>query len=147
MSALLQAINTLPYNGKDYFETKTKLINELGYINDSSAVAPVVEGLRRIYERAGDTSTIQNAVFKALAHHKTRAAYDLLKRLMVQDPPIFENGTDYTYLFQDLGNSLALARTLFPELLQLASVDDYKGNIQGLLSSLVDSGYIQGTRL
>jgi uncharacterized protein YbaP (TraB family) len=143
--ALLQAINTLPYNGKDYFETKTKLINELGYINDSNAVAPVVEGLSRIYARAGDTSTIQNAVFKALAHHKTRASYDLLKRLMVQDPPIFENGTDYTYLFQDLGDSLALARTLFPELLQLATVDDYKGNIQGLLSSLVDSGYIRGS--
>jgi uncharacterized protein YbaP (TraB family) len=143
--ALLQAINTLPYNGKDYFETKTKLINELGYINDSAAVGPVVEGLRQIYQRAGDTSTIQNAVFKALAHHKTRAAYDLLKRLMLQDPPIFENGTDYTYLFQDLGDSLALARALFPELLQLASVDDYKGNIQNLLSSLVDSGYIQGS--
>ncbi|HLX65993.1 MAG TPA: TraB/GumN family protein, partial [Puia sp.] len=97
---LLQAIENLPYNGKDYFETKTKLINELGYINDSIAVGPVVEGLRQIYQRAGDTSTIQNAVFKALAHHKTRAAYDLLKRLMVQDPPIFENSTDFTYLFQ-----------------------------------------------
>ena len=142
--ALLQAINTLPYNGKDYFETKTKLINELGYINDSIVAGPVVEGLRQIYQRAGDTSTIQNAVFKALAHHKTRAAYDLLKRLMLQDPPIFENGADYTYLFQDLGDSLVLARTLFPELLQLASVDDYKGNIQNLLSSLVDSGHIQG---
>ncbi len=142
--ALLKAINNLPYNGKDYFETKTKLINELGYINDSIAVGPVVEGLRQIYQRAGDTSTIQNAVFKALAHHKTRAAYDLLERLMLQDPPIFDNGTDYTYLFQDLGDSLALARTLFPELLQLASVDDYKGNIQNLLSSLVDSGEIQG---
>ncbi len=142
---LLEAIDNLPYNGKDYFETKTKLINELGYINDSIAVGPVVEGLRRIYERAGDTSTIQNAVFKALAHHKTGAAYDLLKRLMVQDPPIFENNTDYTYLFQDLGDSLALGRTLFPGLLQLASVDDYKGNIQSLLSSLVDSGYIQGS--
>jgi len=145
VSYLLQAINNLPYNGKDYFETKIKLINELGYINDSIAVAPVVEGLRQIYERAGDTSTIQNAVFKALARHKTRAAYDLLKRLMVQDPPIFDNNTDYTYLFQDLGDSLALARTLFPGLLQLASVDDYKGNIQSLLSSLVDSGYIQGS--
>ncbi len=141
---LLQAINNLPYNGKDYFETKTKLINELGYINDSIAVGPVVEGLRQIYERAGDTSTIQNAVFKALAHHKTRAAYDLLKRLMVQDPPIFENNSDYSYLFQDLGDSLTLARTLFPGLLQLASVDDYKGNIQTLLAALVDSGYIHG---
>jgi uncharacterized protein YbaP (TraB family) len=142
---LLRAINTLPYNGKDYFETKTKLINELGYISDSVAVGPVVEGLRQIYQRAGDTSTIQNAVFKALAHHKTRAAYNLLKSLMLQDPPIFENNTDYTYLFQDLSDSLALARTLFPEMLQLASVDDYKGNIQNLLSNLVDSGYIKGS--
>src|SRR5579863_3516415 len=141
---LLQAIENLPYNGKDYFETKTKLINELGYINDSIAVGPVVEGLRQIYQRAGDTSTIQNAVFKALAHHKTRAAYDLLKRLMVQDPPIFENSTDFTYLFQDLGDSLNLARTLFPDLLRLATVDDYKGNVQNLLANLVDSGYIHG---
>ena len=143
--ALLRTINTLPYNGKDYFETKTRLINELGYINDSLATPPVVDGLRQIYQRAGDTSTIQNAVFKALAHHKTRAAYTLLKQLMVQDPPIFENATDYAYLFQDLGDSLALARTLFPDLLQLASVDDYKGNIQNLLASLVDSGYLKGT--
>jgi uncharacterized protein YbaP (TraB family) len=142
--ALLQAINTLPYNGKDYFETKTKLINELGYINDSIATTAVVDGLGQIYQRSGDTSTIQNAVFKALAHHKTRAAYDLLKRLMVQDPPIFENGSDYTYLFQDLGDSLALARTLFPDLLRLATVDDYKGSVQNLLANLVDSGYIKG---
>jgi uncharacterized protein YbaP (TraB family) len=142
--ALLRTINALRYNGKDYFEIKTRLINELGYINDTLATSPVVDGLHRIYQRAGDTSTIQNAVFKALAHHKTRAAYELLKQLMVQDPPIFENTADYTYLFQDLGDSLPLARTLFPDLLQLASVDDYKGNILGLLASLVDSGYLKG---
>jgi uncharacterized protein YbaP (TraB family) len=142
---LLQAINTLPYNGKDYFDTKTKLINELGYITDSSAVGAVVDGLNTIYQRAGDTSTIVNAVFKALAHHRTRAAYDLLKRLIVQDPPIFDNNTDYTYLFQDLGDSLPLARRLFPDLLQLATVDDYKGNIQSLLANLVDSGYLKNT--
>jgi uncharacterized protein YbaP (TraB family) len=142
--ALLHAINTLPYNSTDYFDTKTRLINELGYIDDSEAIKPVVAGLQQIYERAGDTSTFQNAVFKALAHHKTRPAYDLLKRLIVQDPPVFDNASDYNYLFQDLEDSLALASTLFPDLLQLAAVDDYKSNVQGLLAGLVDSGYIQG---
>lgn len=143
--SLLNAINTLPYNGKDYFETKTKLINELGYINDSIAIRPVVAGLKNVYDRVGDTSTFQNAVLKALAHHKTTAAYALLKQLMVQDPPVFDNSSDYTYLFQDLGDSLALAKTLFPDLLQLATVDDYKSNIQSLLSSLVDSGYLHAS--
>jgi hypothetical protein len=145
LTALLAAINTLPYNGKDYFETKTKFINELGYINDSAAIQPVVAGLKNIYEKVGDTSTFQNAVLKALAHHKTTAAYILLKKLMIQDPPVFDNNSDYNYLFQDLGDSLALARTLFPDLLQLATVDDYKSNIQALLASLVDSGYLHAS--
>ena len=140
--ALLAAIRTLPYNGTDYFETKTKLINELGYIDDSVAIPSVVAGLRDIYAAAGDTSTLQNAVFKALAHHKTTGAYRLLGQLMTQDPPVFDNASDYNYLFRDIGDSLPLARLLFPGLLQLASVDDYKSNIQSLLADLVDSGYL-----
>ncbi len=143
--ALLQVIGTLPYNGKDYFQTKTKFINELGYINDSAAVPAVVAGLKQIYEKAGDTSTLQNAVLKALAHQKTSASYQLLRQLMIQDPPVFDNNTDYTYLFRDIGDSLALARTLFPGLLQLAAVDDYKSNIQSLLADLVDSNYLQAS--
>lgn len=145
LTALLTTINTLPYNGKDYFETKTKFINELGFINDSAAIQPVVAGLKGIYEKVGDTSTFQNAVLKALAHHKTSAAYALLRQLIVQDPPVFDNASDYNYLFQDLGDSLALARTLFPNLLQLATVDDYKANIQSLLANLVDSGYLHAS--
>lgn len=141
--ALLHAIRTLPYNGTDYFETKTRLINELGYINDSVATPTVVAGLRDIYQRSGDTSTFQNAVFKALAHHRTTEAYRLLGQLMTQDPPVFDNNTDYNYLFRDIGDSLTLARTLFPGLLQLVTVDDYKSNIQSLLADLVDSGYLK----
>jgi len=140
---LLEAINQLPYNGKDYFDTKTKLINELGYINDSIAVPGVVAGLKHIFQRAGDTSLLQNAVFKALAHHRTVAAYQLLKQLIIEDPPVFDNASDYTSLFRDLGDSLTLARTLFPDLLKLSTVDDYKANIQSLLADLVDSGYLK----
>jgi len=140
---LLDAIDRLPYNGKDYFDTKAKLINELGYINDSAATPGVVAGLKHIFERAGDTSLLQNAVLKALAHHRTTAAYQLLKQLMVEDPPVFDNPAEYTGLFHDIGDSLALARTLFPDLLKLSTVDDYKANIQSLLANLVDSNYLQ----
>ncbi|HEY1212417.1 MAG TPA: HEAT repeat domain-containing protein, partial [Bryobacteraceae bacterium] len=140
---LLDAIDHLPYNGKDYFDTKTKLINELGYINDSAATPGVVAGLKHIFERAGDTSLLQNAVLKALAHHRTTAAYQLLKQLMVEDPPVFDNASEYTGLFNNINDSLALARTLFPDILKLSTVDDYKANIQSLLANLVDSSYLQ----
>lgn len=142
---LLKAIRTLPYNGKDYFETKTKLINELGYIDDSATIRQVVDGLKDIYERAGDTSTFQNAVFKALSKHKTLPAYELLRTLLIQDPPIFDNGSDYSFLFQNMRDTLSLAKTLFPDLLQMATVDDYKSSVQSLLATLVDSGYLRST--
>ncbi|HLK30464.1 MAG TPA: TraB/GumN family protein [Puia sp.] len=140
---LLQAIQTLPYNDKDYFDTKTKLINELGYITDSNVLKQVVSGLKSIYEKSGDTSTFQNAVLKALAKNKTKESYAVLKNLLLQDPPVFDNASDYNYLFQDIGDSLSLARLLFPELLQLSSVDDYKDNVHNLLTNLVDSNYMK----
>ena len=140
---LLKAIASLSYNGKDYFATKTRLISELGYIDDSLAVKNVVEGLKAIYEKAADTGTLQNAVLKALAHHKTHTAYELLKTLLAQDPPVFDNAVDYNAFFSDLGDSLALARSLFPGLFQLAAVNDYKENIRSLLTELVDSGYMK----
>jgi uncharacterized protein YbaP (TraB family) len=143
VSGLLQTIQSLPYNDKDYFDTKTKLINELGYITDSNALNRVVGGLKIIYEKSGDTSAFQNAVLKALAKNKTKESYGLLKTLLLQDPPVFDNASDYNYLFQDIGDSLSLARSLFPELMQLSSVDDYKDNIHNLLTNLVDSNYMK----
>ena len=141
---LVQAIENLSYNEKDYFDTKSKLINELGYINDSSVNDEIVSSLKQIYERAADTNAFQNIVFKALARHKTRESYALLKSLLIQDPPVFENSSDYNYLFQDITDSLNLAKSLFPEVLQLSTIDDYRDNLHSLLTTLVDSGYLGG---
>ena len=74
---------------------------------------------------------------------KTKAAYGLLKDIFLQDPPIFENNYDYTGIFDNLEDSLQLSAMLFPELLQLSTLDDYKEKITGLLVSLVDSGYVK----
>ncbi|PWT72659.1 MAG: hypothetical protein C5B59_15285 [Bacteroidetes bacterium] len=141
---LTSAIRKISYNNKDYFSTKTKLINELGYIPDSSTIKDVVKVLKSIYTTAGDTSTIQNAVIKALSENKTRESYQLLSELIIQDPPVFNNNSDYNYLFQNLADSLALARLMFPNLLQISTADNYKDNIRSLLALLVDSGYISG---
>ena len=140
---LIRAIQELAYNDKDYFQIKSKLIKVLGSISDSASEDEVVNGLKQIFEKAKDTSTIQNAVFRALAKNKSRKSYALLKTLLVQDPPLFDNSSDYNDLFQDMGDSLALAKTLFPELLQLSTVDDYKEYIRSLLSWLVDSNYLK----
>jgi uncharacterized protein YbaP (TraB family) len=135
-------IEKLNKTDKHYFEVKSKFIAELGYIKETAG-EKLVPLLKKIYDQTADTSLFQNEVVKALARLKTKTSYKLLKELFLQDPPIFENNYDYSDLFDNLKDTLELSAMLFPELLQLATLDDYKENIINLLVILADSGLIK----
>ncbi len=139
LSAIIQS---LQYGDKEYFETKSKVIREFGYIHEPGAAEPVVKFLKRVYENAVDTSTFQNNVIKALAKNETKESYNLLKDLIIQDPPLFENANEYSDLFEDIRDSLLLAKKMFPEILQLLTIEDYKDNVTSLLADLVDSNLV-----
>ncbi len=140
---LFKAINRLSITDKDYFDSKSKLIAELGYIDDSTSnVIPVY--LRKIYDRTADTSLFQNEAMVALARLKTKESFRVLKELMLIDPPIFEDNSDYSTFFGQLLDTLKLSAGLYPELLQLSPLNDYKEHILELLVKLVDSGYLKG---
>lgn len=136
------AINKLSIADKGYFDIKTKLIAELGYIKDSSRPV-VVHLLKKIYEQVADTIIFQNEIFSALANKKTKEATLLFKELILQDPPVFTGEYEYGGLFASLGDSLQLARLLYPELLQLSSLNDYKDYVLSLLVTLVDSNLVK----
>ncbi len=139
---ILKAIDRLKTGDREYFTIKSKLIAELGYIRDT-VKHEVVPALKKIFEQTADTSLFQNEVFKALARHQSKEAYTLLKELMLQDPPVFDDRYEYSTMFSQMDDTLKLSRMLFPDLMQLASLDDYKGRVLSLLVSLADSGYIQ----
>ena len=141
-AAVYAAINRLSVSDKNYFDSKSKLITELGYIKDT-VNNEVPRYLKKIYEQTADTSLFQNEAILALARLKTAASFKILKDLMLQDPPIFEDNNDYDAFFDNLGDSLLLSKTLFPQLLQLSTLQDYKDNITSLLVTLVDSGYMK----
>jgi len=140
---ILSFINNLNYGEEDYFEMKQKFISELGFINDSACTGEIVHALEDIYKKTSDTAYFQNEVFWSLANLKTTASYTLLKDLLLQDPPLFDNYDYYNDFFEKFEDSLPLARSLFPEILQLTSLEDYKEPIIDLLATLLDSGYIQ----
>src|SRR5205823_2837927 len=100
----------LKFGQKDYFDSKAKFIAELGYIRDTDAAHEIVTSLRNIYYKTADTSTFQNEVIQALAKHRSKEAYTVLKELLVQEPPVFENDYDYTTFFSDIEDSLLLAK-------------------------------------
>lgn len=140
---ILQALHVLNRNAPDYFDLKEKLITELGYIIDSTH--PVITShLRKLYEQSSDTAAFQHKIIEALARHGSRESFLYLKELMLQDPPVYEDNDDYSALFQLISDSLPKAALLYPELLQLAGIEDYKNEVMQLLTNLVDSNLIRG---
>lgn len=144
LTPLMNAINNVAASDKDYFETKTKLIAELGYIKDSTKPV-VVDFLTQLYKKVADTSLFQNEIIEALARHKTKKAILALKELVLQDPPVYDNEYEYSSLFGHFNDSLELAAYLYPEILQLATVTDYKEQVISLLTTLADSGLVKST--
>lgn len=140
---IIQAIKSLKPSDKDYFSLKSKFIDELGYLEDTTITQKVIESLKDIYTKSADTSTFQNSALKALTRLRSPAATALFKDLILQDPPVFENSYEYFSLFNVYKDSLKMATVLFPELLQLSSIDDYKMPVRSLLANLVDSNYIK----
>lgn len=141
---LLDVIHKLKYGDKDYFDSKSRFIAELGYINDSTATPAIVNALKTIYIQTADTGTFQNVVLRTLAKKKTKQSYALLKEFLLQDPPVFATNYEYNTFFNDIRDSLLLAKQLFPEILQLSSVEDYRDDINSLLVTLVDSSVLKG---
>lgn len=139
---IVSFINHLKYGEQDYFEMKQKFIAELGYIDDSCCKYKVVQALKNIYDKTADTAYFQNEVFKAFENLKTDSSYITLKKLLLQDPPLMNGYDDYSDFFDRLEDSLSLTRLLFPEILQLTTIEDYKEPVIDLLTALLDSGYI-----
>ncbi len=142
---IMQALKKLSPASKDYFEVKTRLIAELGYIKDSTSPV-VVNNLKKIYNETADTAMFQNEVIQALARNGSKAAATAFKELVLQDPPVFDNQYLYTHLFSNFEDSLPLAATLYPDILQLTTLEDYKEPLLKLMVRLVDSGYLGAAR-
>lgn len=139
---IMDALKKLSPAYKNYFEVKTRLIAELGYIKDTTK-AVVVDNLKTIYTQTADTSMFQNEVIEALAKHKTKYATTVFKDLVLQDPPVYESDYSFESPFESFDDSLQLATQLYPDILQLATLDDYKEPVMNLLVTLVDSGFIK----
>ena len=142
IDGLLNAYRTYKYDEKDFYENKTKLVKEFGYITDSTAQPKLMKALKTLYDWSADTSMFQNQVIIALARLRNKKSYAELKQMMTMDPPVFENNQQVNELFGLLNDSLKTTKTLFPEILQLAALDDYKNPINSVLEDLADSNLL-----
>lgn len=126
-------------NEKNYMDVKTDLIGELGMLKQPG----VLPFLISTYQNTNDTASLQQATLSALLRQQTQPSYNAFKELILKEIPIFPNESSLYELTRRMTDSMELAATLFPELLQLTALSDYKEPIYGILATLVDSNKIK----
>ncbi len=122
---------------------KAAFIRELGYCRDTATIGEVIATLHQLYDATADTALFQNAALLALANLKHEKATALFRDLLLQDPPAFEDEFEYNELLSVYNDSLKLAAGLYPDLMNLAMIEEYKEPVRRLLVDLLDSNYIQ----
>lgn len=137
--ALIKLIRGWNTTEKNYLEVKKDLIRELGYIKHP-AILPF---LRSAYVAANDTASLQYSILFSLVKQQTTESYALFNELVMQEIPIFSDNNSLSSITSVMQDSLQLAATLFPDLLKLTALTDYKESVYGLLAELVDSNAIQ----
>jgi uncharacterized protein YbaP (TraB family) len=130
---------------KNYIDIKSQLVRSVGRIRDTCCTGPAVDFLRQVYEASGDTTAFQNAAVEAMVRLHNKDAYALVKKWLVESPPVFENSSQLRELFESIGEDTALSAALFPDLLQLIPVEGYKGPILQLMAEMADSSRLPGT--
>jgi len=168
LDALLirKAIDSLHWGMRDYVSTKQLLISKLGRLKGQANT----DYLKRLYTRVGDTAAFQHTILRALLSQRNKESFVAFRDMLVQNPPILDGESSnyrghgawtsrsvrrmmdsrqftltrhYDSQWIDLYDSLGLTKAVFPDILQLLNVDDYKETIMDLLQEMVDSSYLK----
>ena len=137
---LRKIVALLKPDKNDYIERKSELIRSLGRIRDTCCLDPVVAYVKQLYESSDDTTAFQDAALEAMVRFHDKEAYALVKKWLIQAPPVFETASQLKGLLDHIGEDTTLALSLFPEILQLIPVEGYKSPILQLMAGMADSG-------
>lgn len=163
--SLKHIIDTLGWKTRGYLQLKQNFITQLEKTGDSN----LVDYLKQLYVSAKDTADLQNSILQALLSMRTKTSFIAFKDLIINEPPVVTSGTsgvdfDYSGITSSVGklrtfpgikngygdnagnwdalyDTLTLAKFIFPDILQLVNLDEYKTNTMALLTTMVDSGY------
>ncbi len=123
----------------DQLNIKEHLIKELGNFKDKKAQT----FLEDLYTKSFENPYNQLAILKSLGNERTLSSYQKFLKLLDSDIPLTSNSYDVSGLINRLGDSLELTRKLFPDLLNYATIDEYKKPIYNMLSNVLKDDLIK----
>jgi hypothetical protein len=97
---------------------------------------------KKLYKRFTDNSYLQVCLLKGLGYLKTATAYKAMADLLKEEVPLVGDESIVTSYFEPMYDSLELAKTLFPDLLNTTRFEEYKMPVYRLLGKLVEKGLV-----
>lgn len=124
---------------KEELKERAAMLRECGAVKNER----VLPFLERAYLAAGDTAQLQIAVLRALSGQRTREAADLFARLIYVETPLVKDENEMRNVFGPWFDTLAVAATLFPRVLDLARFPEYRMPVYNLLAACVAEGLVK----
>lgn len=128
-----------PLASKEEKEDLVSMYNDYWYADKSKGN---INKLKEIYRANPDSAAYQQQVLENLTAMKTKAGMAAAKELLLEEAPIGVEFSYYSGMFRNLKDSMELAKTLYPQILELTAYDEYKRPLIALLAHLKDSGVV-----
>jgi hypothetical protein len=125
--------------GKHGLENRASIISDLAFLEHPS----VVPFLVKTYKEIGDSAQFQMPILKALASQKTKKSSRAFATQIIEETPLSDNKDAIERLFYPFYDSLKVAKEIYPDVLMLTALPEYKVPVYQLLATLIDSGLIK----
>ncbi len=122
---------------KDRLNIKSYLVEQLIKIDLKNNLSFI----KQLYYDSYSDPQIQTAILEGLLDSNKKESYKIALELMERDLPLDNVGSlFYNYYGKD---SLELKATLFPKILEYATISEYKQPLYALLARVKDSGFVK----
>ena len=124
---------------EDKEKIKTYLVGQLIKIDKSPST---IAFITQLYEDSYAKPSIQNKIINGLLSRSSKPSNDLIKELMQIDIPLGSRYSGFG-IYNISSDSLKVMKQLYPDILQYASIEEYKKPVYGLLVKLLDSNIVK----
>ncbi len=135
--SLMKFISGKEFNGVNS-AIKSSLISDLGALKNPK----IIPFLQKEYLKYVDSTYLQLDILSAMASQKTKEGNLAFVQLLKSETPLSDDQYAIESIFQSFYDSLEIANVMYPALFEMTKYPEYKNNVYSLLSSLLDSAFI-----
>jgi hypothetical protein len=120
---------------------KKHLIKELGKFKTKK----VKRFLNNLYINSFKNPENQIAIINSILNSKSKESYARFLKLLEADIPLSSSKFEINRMINSVGDTLSITKILFPDILNYATIEEYKEPIYKLLVNLTEKGLIKSS--